>query len=178
MVPDSLLTPLVRVPLFNGLSKSQLQALANAAERIAIDSGSLITADDRPGDAAYLLVKGRAARVDHVGRPIEPLPLGTMVGEMAMLIETRHTATVVAVEPIKALKFTREAMLAVMQNDPDIAAHFISKLTSRLQQLADELKAVDEGLYPSSRPPASMDERPSAQPMGHLGEFRPGALAS
>ena len=89
------------------LSKSQLQALADSAERIAIDGGTLIIGDDQPGDAAYLLVKGRAARLDGIGRPMEPLPIGTMVGEMAMLIETRHTATVVAIEPIKALKFTR-----------------------------------------------------------------------
>ena len=168
MVPDTLLTPLVRVPLFNGLSKSQLQALADSAERIAIDSGSLIIADDQPGDAAYLLVKGRAARLDAIGRPMEPLPIGTMVGEMAMLIETRHMATVIAVEPIKALKFTRRAMLAVMQDDPDIAAHFITKLTTRLQSLADELKAVDQGLTGDMR----LTDR--------IGTYRPGwpAMAS
>ena len=146
MVPDALLTPLVRVPLFNGLTKSQLQALADSAERIAIDGGKTIIVEDQAGDAAYLLVKGRASRLDGVGRPTEPLPLGTMVGEMAMLIETTHTATIVAIEPIKALKFTRAAMLEVMHADPEIAAHFITKLTVRLQVLADELRAVDEGL--------------------------------
>ena len=146
MVPDSLLTPLVRVPLFNGLTKSQLQALADSAERIAIDGGKTIIIEDQAGDAAYLLVKGRASRLDGVGRPTEPLPLGTMVGDMAMLIETTHTATVMAIEPIKALKFTRAAMLEVMHADPDIAAHFVTKLTVRLQALADELRAVDEGL--------------------------------
>ena len=146
MVPDALLTPLVRVPLFNGLTKSQLQALADAAERIAIDGGKTIIVEDQAGDAAYLLVKGRASRLDGIGRPTEPLPLGTMVGEMAMLIATTHTATVMAIEPIKALKFTRAAMLEVMHADPGIAAHFISKLTVRLQALADELRAVDEGL--------------------------------
>ena len=146
MVPDSLLTPLVRVPLFNGLSKSQLQALADAAERVAIDAGTTIIAEDQAGDAGYLLVKGRAARVDGVGRPIEPLQLGTLVGEMAMLIDTRHTVTVIAIEPIKALKLTRASMLAAMQADPDIAAHFVTKLTARLRLLAEELKAVDDGL--------------------------------
>lgn len=172
MVPDTLLTPLVRVPLFNGLSKSQLQALADSAERIAIDGGTLIIGDDQPGDAAYLLVKGRAARLDGIGRPMDPLPIGTMVGEMAMLIETRHTATVVAIEPIKALKFTRTAMLAVMQDDPDIAAHFITKLTSRLQALAAELKAVDQGL--------TGDRAPNERANDQFGTYRPGfpALAS
>ena len=146
MVPDTLLTPLVRVPLFNGLSKSQLQALADAAERIAIDSGKTIIAEDQPGDCAFLLVKGQAARLEGTGRATETLPLGTMVGEMAMLIATTHTATVVAIEPIKALKFTRAALLAVMQEDPDIAAHFVTKLTARLEILARELRAVDERL--------------------------------
>ena len=152
MAPDSLLAPLVRVPLFNGLSKFQLQALADAAERIAIDGGKTIIAEDQEGDAAFLLVKGRAARMSEFGRPSEPLPLGTMVGEMAMLIATTHTATVVAVEPIKALKFTRSSMLAVMQADPDIAAHFIGKLTTRLETLAQELRAVDDGLSEHKSP--------------------------
>ena len=174
MVSDALLTPLVRVPLFNGLSKSQLQALANAAERIAIDGGTLITTDDQPGDAAYLLVKGRAARLDQIGRPMEPLPLGTMVGEMAMLIETRHTATIVAVDAIKALKFTRSAVLAVMQHDPDIAAHFITKLTSRLQLLADELKSVDEGLNGQARIQERNGQQAFDGRLDHIGAYRPG----
>ena len=76
MAPDSLLAPLVRVPLFNGLSKFQLQALADAAEQIAIDGGKTIIAEDQEGDAAFLLVKGRAARMSEFGRPSEPLPLG------------------------------------------------------------------------------------------------------
>ena len=150
MVPDSLLTPLVRVSLFCGLSKTRLQAIADAAERIAIDGGTTIIAEGQPGEAAYLLVKGRAARLDRIGAPSEALPIGTLVGEMAMLIETTHTATVVAIEPIKALKLTRAAMLAVMEHDPEIAAHFITKLSARLQTLADELRAVESGLDPSA----------------------------
>ena len=170
MVPDSLLTPLVRVPLFNGLTKSQLQALADSAERIAIDSGQTIIADDQPGDCAYLLVKGRAARLNGIGQPTEPLPLGTMVGEMAMLIATTHTATVISIEPIKALKFTRAAMLAVMQDDPDIAAHFITKLTARLDTLAQELRAVDQGL--AGAPVATDRSGRTANPPDALGEWR------
>ena len=146
MLPDSLLTPLVRVPLFNGLTPSQIRALGDAAERIVIDGGTALIADNQEGDAAYLLIKGRAARLDGIGRPMDPLPLGSMVGEMAMLIPTAHTATIVALEPVRALKFTREAVLDVMQRDPDIAAHFIQKLTARLEVLAHELRSVEKGL--------------------------------
>lgn len=146
MLPDSLLTPLVRVPLFNGLTSDQIRAIGDAAERVVIDGGAAIISDNEDGDAAFLLIKGRAARLDGIGRPMEALPLGTMVGEMAMLIATSHTATIVALEPVRALKFTRAAVLEVMQKDPDIAAHFIQKLTARLEVLAQELRSVERGL--------------------------------
>ena len=178
MVPNSLLTPLVRVPLFNGLTKLQLQALADAAERIAIDSGKTIIADDQPGEAAYVLVKGRAARLDGIGRPTETLPLGTMVGEMAMLIPTTHTATIVAIEPIKALMFTRAAVLAVMQADPDIAAHFIAKVTTRLESLAQELRAVDRELSGSRSHSAPSDQARHVERLGSWQAKASRALAS
>ena len=95
-----------------------------------------------------------------------------MVGEMAMLIDTTHTATVVALEPIKAMKFSRASVLAVMHDDPDIAAHFVGKLTARLQSLAAELRAVDDGLMGRERTAA-----PAAGPRADTARPRAGVLA-
>jgi CRP-like cAMP-binding protein len=157
---DSLLAPLARVPMFHGLSAGQLRAILSAVERVVFEPGQTIIAEDAQADAAYVVVKGRADRISGHGLPSEPLVAGTMLGELAMLIETTYTTTVVAIETVRALRLSREALRAVMLDDPDIAAHFVEQLTGRMRQLADELRAIDTTLAGGSVPP-----RPVAQPL-------------
>ena len=56
------------------------------------------------------------------------------------------------------------AVLAVMEQDPDIAGHFITKLSARMQQLAAELRAVGEQFLPPDVDGHTADQRlrPSA----------------
>jgi CRP-like cAMP-binding protein len=142
---DSLLAPLSRVPLFNGLTMPQLHAIAQICERIVVDRGRALIAEGHQGDAAYLIVKGRVERLDGPGRPTETLAPGTLVGEMAMLIETEHAATVVTAEVVRALRISRPALRWVMERDPSIAAHFVGKVTERLQHMAADLREIDAG---------------------------------
>jgi CRP-like cAMP-binding protein len=80
---------------------------------------------------------------------------------MAMLVETTYATTVIAMEPVRALRIGREALRTVMMMDPDIAAHFVAKLTSRMRQLTADLREVEENLAP--RPPLELGE--TARPL-------------
>src|SRR5690606_27684464 len=140
-----LIAPLKHVALFQGLTPFQITEIARTAERIVFKPGDTIVAAGVEGDAAFLIVGGDAVRVEGptIAGVAEIITPGSLVGEMAMLIETEHTSTVVARTPVRALKITREAMLAHMTADPSIADHLVARISSRLASLADELRAID-----------------------------------
>lgn len=151
---DMLVRPLSRVALFQGLNQQQLAEIARRAERIVYSPGSVLIEKDREGDAAILIVSGEARRIAGPGShgDMALVPEGSLLGEMAMLIETEYGATVVAASPIRALKFTREEMHAQMAKDNTLADHLVHKIAGRLSALAAELRAVDQLLAEASNP--------------------------
>jgi CRP-like cAMP-binding protein len=152
MVMDAIIMPLRQVALFQGLTPLQVTEIARHAERIVFRSGDTIIHAGEEGDAAYLIVSGDAVRTVAPGRPeaIERLDAGSLVGEMAMLIDTEHSATVVARGTVRALKLTRAAMHAHMLADPSIADHLVTKIAGRLKAVAAELRAIHDGLGPTA----------------------------
>jgi CRP-like cAMP-binding protein len=163
MAIDALVKPLLRVALFQGLKPLQITEIARLADRIIYRPGEFIIREREPGDAAILIVSGEAVRVrgPELQMPAEPVPEGALIGEMAMLIETEHTSTVVARTAVRALRITRESIHAQMKEDPFLANHFLSRISSRLKLLADELRQADQIL---AHPPALASEAAIAAP--------------
>ena len=104
MAIDALVKPLLRVALFHGLKPLQITEIARLADRIVYPPGAEIIREAEPGDAAILIIAGEALRVrgPELKTPAETVPEGAMIGEMAMLVETEHTSTVVARTAVRA----------------------------------------------------------------------------
>lgn len=148
MALDALVKPLLPIGLFRGLSPLQITEIARRAERIIYRPGETIIAEDTIGDAAVLIVSGDAVRVagpEYKGVP-ESIAPGSLVGEMAMLVESMHSSTIMARGTVKALRLTRAEMLRQMEEDPSLAEHFVVCITGRLKSLADDLRLVDKAL--------------------------------
>jgi CRP-like cAMP-binding protein len=152
MTVEALVTPLLRVPLFQDLQPLHPAKIARRAERIVYKPGELIIREGGVGDAAYLVVAGETARIQGPGDLGEEdaVSANSLIGEMAMLIETEHTSTVIAKSQVRALRIPRDAMHELMEQDPGLAEHFIDKLTGRLQHLAEELRRIDQSLEGAS----------------------------
>ena len=148
MAIDKVIAPLLRVPLFSGLKPLQLTELARHAERVAFRRGSTITEAGAPGDAAYLIVSGDALRLPGPSGDAQPMPVepGSLVGELAMLIDHVYGATVVAEGRVHCLKILRSALYAQMQADPALADHFASALVARLSKVAIQMRKIDQML--------------------------------
>ncbi len=168
MAFDSLIPPLLQVPLFRGLKPLQITEIARRAERTVYRPGDTLIEEGGDADAAILIVSGEAVRVSGptgFGRA-ENVPTGSLLAEMGMLIETQHTSTVVARTPIRALRITRAEMIEQMAEDPDLADHLVQRIASRLTALAQELRAIDARLGPADDKPATA--HPAARPQGEV----------
>lgn len=152
MAIDALVKPLMNVAIFQGLKPLQITEIARRAERVIYKPGETIIEVDEEGDAAVLIVSGDAVRVagpECDGTP-ETIPQGSLLGEMAMLIETQHSSTVIARGSVRALRITRADLHAQMEEDPAVAEHFVGKITGRLSRLVHELSAIDAMLGSTS----------------------------
>ncbi|HWB44932.1 MAG TPA: cyclic nucleotide-binding domain-containing protein [Hyphomicrobiaceae bacterium] len=159
MLMDKIVLPLLGVPLFQGLKPLQITEIARQAERIRFRRGDIITEAGAQGDGAYLIVAGHAERLDDEGgeglaEPIEP---GSLVGEMAMLVEHDYRATVVALDRVHCLKITRAAIHSQMLDDPGLAEHLQAKITKRLLRMAEDLRQIDRLLADAASAPAASD---------------------
>ena len=108
--------------LFRGLEPEQLMAIARNMERIVFKPGQRLLEAGGVGDGAFVIVSGDAETLplyeDEQPVSIEP---GSLVGEMAMLIEHQHKIGVIARGPVRALKISRSALHKLMLEDGALA---------------------------------------------------------
>lgn len=165
---DKVIAPLLRVPLFAGLTSMQLAEIAKHTERIAFRRGATITEAGTPGDGAYLIVAGdaicKSERPSAI--PPQPIELGSLIGELAMLVDHMYGVTVLAEGRVHCLKILRAALYQQMEADPELADHFASVLAARLNQVAIEMRRIDQMLAEpgqdtvAASPPATLPSGP------------------
>jgi CRP-like cAMP-binding protein len=169
MAIDALVKPLLSLPIFRGLKPLQLTEIVRRAERIVYAPGTVIVAENQMSDAAILIVSGNCIRLDDDAEPSrgELLPEGSIVAELAMLVEVVHVSTIVAQDRVKALRLARSEMREMMEEDPALVEHFSSHIVGRLHVLADELSAVDRVLAGcvAAPPPQGLASPPLFHPV-------------
>ena len=134
--------------LFQGIDQEQLSLLVFSAERLLFREGETITKAGEPGDAAYLVLSGKAKRLEFgVTKTKESeISRGYLVGELAMLVEFTYGNSVVAVEETEVLELPRELVHKLMKQFPDIAEQFSTRIHARLMRMADDLRRFDREL--------------------------------
>lgn len=168
MAIDAFVQPLRRLEIFQGLKPLQITEIARRAYRVVYKPGDVIMSEDTLADAAIVIVSGDAVRISGPGvnEPAEPVPPGAILAEMAMLIETQATSTIIARGPVRALRISREEILAQMTDDTALADHFMRRITARLSVVLDELREID----------GSLAQQVTAVPVAPKTEaFQPGA---
>lgn len=150
MLSETLAVHFERVEIFQGLDRRQIGEIARHAERIVYKPGQHLIDHGTVGDSAVLVVMGKAVRTQGPGSlpgdPSAEIDPGSLLGEMAMLIDAEHTSTIVAETEVRALKINRQDLLAQMHEDPTVAEHFVAKIAERLHKVAGELRRIDEAL--------------------------------
>jgi CRP-like cAMP-binding protein len=130
---------LKKVPLFDGMTKKDLTAIARAADEVEVASGETILFQDDSADAAYVLVSAQAI-VRRNNRKVAELGPGDVVGELALITESPRNATVIATTDGTILEIHRRHFQALIEDSPRLARRL-------LVQVADRLILADRKLY-------------------------------
>lgn len=129
---------IAQVPLFSDLTKREQQVLsANCRER-EYPAGASLLRQGETGVGLFILTSGKV-QVSQQGPDGEVRDLGTfdrgsVLGEMSLLDDLPRTATVVALEPTRALVIPVWDFRAALRESPDIAIKLLGVLSRRLRR--------------------------------------------
>jgi CRP-like cAMP-binding protein len=132
---------LSQTTLFAGVREEALTDLARRVQVRTRPAGTMIVAQEEPGDAMYVLVSGRArvALFGESGRELTLAQLnpGDAFGEMTLLDDRPRSASVQALDDTTLLMISRDTFRLHLETHPGTALRLIAELTRRLRA-ADE----------------------------------------
>ncbi len=134
MADNPKLDLLRRVPLFAQCRGGSLDLIARLADEVDVADGYTLM---RQGDLAqefFLIVEGRV-RIERDGTTINTLGSGEYLGEIALLEESRRTATATTEGPAKLLVITHRGFNSLLDSSSDIRAAIMQSLGARLRGL-------------------------------------------
>lgn len=138
---------LADVPLFAGLSSDQLRLLAFGAEHRRLRGGEILFREGARADAGFVvaegaivLVAGRAGQERQVARA----EAGTLLGEIALLTDTRRPATAKAETDCDVIRITRTLFRRMLEEYPEIAFALHAKLTEDLARMTQDILALED----------------------------------
>jgi CRP/FNR family transcriptional regulator len=141
---DTVVTLLAGHEWFASLSDHELSGLAEKAETVFWETGTVVFEEGSRGDDCFVLHSGavKILRRFPDGRRITLARLGpgSVVGELALFNGERRSATVEAVEPTLAVALAGSDVMAILKSDPEAAI-------SVAIGLADRLRAANERMF-------------------------------
>jgi hypothetical protein len=140
------------IPLFKGLSRTQVHYILMAGSLSKIDAGETLFHKGDPSDSMYTIISGEMDVFDPVGDGelnggfkrqvlINQLKTGDVLGEMGFLRSAPRSATVVARKPVELLKINWKMIKRLQWLYPPTAHKFFLNLMGvtcdRLEKLTD-----------------------------------------
>ena len=123
------------VPLFTGMTDSAIQSVGGLAHEIRFAAGEDLVREGDEGDSFLVIVEGRA-RVVQNGDTLRDLGPGDYLGEIALIDGGPRTATVTALEPIRALVVERSDFRRLIDDFSAVRFHVLTALTQRIRREA------------------------------------------
>jgi CRP-like cAMP-binding protein len=125
---------LSRSPLFEGLSKSHLRAIADVSGARRVKAGETLVKEGAAGAVFFVIVEG-TAKVMRGRRTVGRLGPEDFFGEMSILTHTPRSASVVADTDMECLTVSGTDLRAVLLAQPAITLRMLTTLAERLQEM-------------------------------------------
>lgn len=119
------------VPLFEDLDPGELQAIAASMHEANVRAGATVTAEGGPGDGFFVIESGEA-EVTVDGQPRATLAAGDHFGEIALLVGSNRTATVIATTDLRCYALTPSDFRTLVEASPSIAWKVMQSMAARL----------------------------------------------
>ena len=137
------------VPLFSGLSASELKLLAFTSEVHCFAPGDVLMRQGDPADCAYVILEGEAEVLANTPAGefvVATLGPNAMPGEIGILTDAPRSATVRAKARVRALRITPDVFLRLASGRPERALQVMRQLSAHIAKDLRTLAALKEEL--------------------------------
>ena len=144
-IPDKILR-LKEINIFEGLSVSELAAIASVTEEVDYPTGETVIREGESGETMFLIIKGEVSVIKGAGeegeREIELARIGTgdYFGEMALFEDAVRSATIRTAEEARFLILHKQEFTEIVREYPQIALHICKALSARMRELHEKIK--------------------------------------
>ena len=128
---------LKKAPLFQGLSRKELQQLARASEDLEVPAGTVLCKEGEVGNEFFVIVEGEA-EITRGGKKLTQRGGGEFVGEIALIEKTQRMATVTAKTPLHVFVLTGADFRLLVDSNPTVERKVMSALARRLVELSGD----------------------------------------
>ena len=133
------------IPLFAEVERAKLKLLAFTSERLQYRSGDELFHQGDVGDAAYIVLEGKADIV--VDSPMGALTVATLgkndiIGEIAILCDVPRTATAVAHGDLETLRVAKDGFFHLVTQFPKAGIEVMCALAAKLHHTTQALTAA------------------------------------
>lgn len=132
---DTKVQALKRAPLFEGLSRKELVLLAQVTEDLEVPAGKVLCSEGETGQEFFVIVEGKTD-VTSKGKRVATRGDGDFVGEIALLEDTKRTATVTARTPLRLFVLTRQDFRRLVNENRSIERKVMQALAHRVVELS------------------------------------------
>jgi CRP/FNR family cyclic AMP-dependent transcriptional regulator len=122
---------LAGIGFFSGLSKKELDKLAQWTDEIDVPTGTELAAEGRFAHEFFVIEEG-AATVTQGGNRIAELGPGDFFGEIGLIETERRTATVSATTPMRLIVMFQREFKQIEREMPDLADRIRAAIRARL----------------------------------------------
>ncbi|WP_186399932.1 cyclic nucleotide-binding domain-containing protein [Stappia sp. P2PMeth1] len=133
-----------QVPLLAEFPDEQMRLLAFSAENVSYRDGEVLFIAGERADAGLVVASG-AVLLEGEGEDRQELGSfgpGSLIGETALLVETRRPARAVAVGPTEVIRIRRALFKRMLQEFPEIARRLFEARAGRFRATAGALARV------------------------------------
>ncbi|PYQ46542.1 MAG: hypothetical protein DMF77_00500 [Acidobacteria bacterium] len=132
-----------RVPLFERLSRAELDTLAALTQRKQFAAGTAVFFQDDPSDSLYVVLSGSAKvfRTSEDGRDriLMILRPGDAFGELAMIEGLPRSATVQTLEPTELLWLGRKEFEGFAREHPEFLWKLLQSMCERVRKINEDV---------------------------------------
>jgi CRP-like cAMP-binding protein len=151
---DERIAVLRSMRLFSGCNKEQLRHIRSLTTMMRMPRGTVLIAEDTPGQEFFIVVEGTATASRH-GWWLADFGPGSFFGELALLDHGQRTATVVAATEMCVLVISRVEFWSLQGSAPSFAHKLLVELGVRLRRTDDLLDEESASAW-SLRPLAAI----------------------
>ncbi len=135
-----------RIPPFTALRDAEWQRLVPEIAIRSFPEGVFLFFEGDPPRALYVLLEGHVALIRHTaeGRDVvlDIMRPGSMIGELAVLEGMPYSASAKTLTEVRAVVFTRDQFMRLLQTYPQMATAVIYDLVRRVRHLSDLVQSL------------------------------------